>query len=228
MFRLFVALDIPDEIRRQLGAMTSGLPGAKWTRPENLHLTLRFIGEVDRAARDDVESALSRLLVPAFSLSLEGLGHWESKGKPRVLWAGVTPSDALEHLQHRIETAVVSAGQPPERRRFKPHVTLARLAGTSDAQLSEWLGRTRLAQTAPFEVGSFTLYRSFLKKDGPVYRQECTYPLEGGRSAWDDESFSGFDELYGDDSGFDDEDDTSGDSPPPWSSLAYGTGRSAG
>ncbi len=222
MFRLFVALDIPDEIRRTLASLSVGLPGARWTRPENYHLTLRFIGEVDRAGRDELESALSRLFVPAFSLSLEGLGHWESKGKPRVLWAGITPSSALDHLHQRVEAAVVAAGFSPERRRFKPHITLARLSGTSDAQLSEWLGLNPLPRMEPFEVGTFTVYRSFLKKDGPVYRPEYSIPLEGGRSEWDDESFSGFDELYGDDIGLDDEFDAEKDNPPPWSSLAYG------
>ena len=110
MFRLFVALDIPDEIRRQLGAMTSGLPGAKWTRPENLHLTLRFIARSTGPHGTMWKAHCPVSLFRPSPLSLEGLGHWESKGKPRVLWAGVTPSDALEHLQHRIETAVVSAG----------------------------------------------------------------------------------------------------------------------
>src|SRR5436305_12787539 len=113
MIRLFVALDLPEDIRARLLALQGGVPGARWSTNEQLHLTLRFIGEVDGNVAHDVDDALAVIREPPFSLELSGVGEFGGK-KPRALWAGVKTNDALLHLQRKIETARQRSGHPPE------------------------------------------------------------------------------------------------------------------
>src|SRR6185437_1775902 len=129
MIRLFVALDLPENIRARLLELQGGVPGARWSTNQQLHLTLRFIGEVDGDVAHDIDDTLAVIRAPAFALELSGVGEFGGKN-PRALWAGVKPNDALLHLQRKIETAMQRIGLPAEQRKFTPHVTLARLRGT--------------------------------------------------------------------------------------------------
>ena len=125
--RLFVAIDLPESVTDSLERICTGLPGARWIDPDQYHLTLRFIGEVENGVGDDLDAALAGISAPAFDLTLSGVGHFGKAAAARILWAGAEPNDALNHLQAKIETAVMHAGLPAEQRRFSPHVTLARL-----------------------------------------------------------------------------------------------------
>lgn len=122
MIRLFVGLAIPDGVAARLSMLCAGLPGATWGEPANLHLTLRFIGEVEDSAAEEIDHMLAGIQSEAFSLELSGLGTFGEGPKTRALWAGVAPSPALAHLHAKIESAVVRTGQPPEGRKFTPHV----------------------------------------------------------------------------------------------------------
>ena len=111
--RLFVALSLPENVRWQLRMLTGGLPGAKWVPPENYHLTLRFLGEIDGRDMDYVDAALAGIRAPTFKLRLAGIGHFATGGRVKAVWAGVEKEPALSHLQDKVESAVVRAGLPP-------------------------------------------------------------------------------------------------------------------
>lgn len=176
--RLFVAIDLPEELRERIGAFARGIPAARWVGPENMHLTLRFIGEVDGHQAQDIDAALSQVRTPRFTLALAGVDRFGSGGKERALWVGVEDNPALMRLQAKIETALQRAGLPPEGRKFKPHVTIARFKGNPGGRLHEFLARHSLFRGEPFEVEQFVLYSSFLGHNGAIYSAEAAYPLD--------------------------------------------------
>ena len=140
MIRLFVAIPIPEDIRLWLHNLRGGVPGARWVAPENYHLSLRFIGELDHGLAADIDVALSQVRAPAFSVELSGVGYFGKGAKARTLWAGVAPCDALGHLQTKIEAALTQTGLPEERRKYSPHVTVARLKQSDGARLDAYVG----------------------------------------------------------------------------------------
>ena len=175
--RLFVALSLPEDVQQRLSGLANGLPGARWVKPENLHLTLRFLGEVDNLAAADVDDALAKIRSPGFDLSLNGIGHFGEGRKLRALWVGVDASDQLMRLQEKIEQALIRAGLPPEPRKFKPHITLARFKSNPGDKLGAFLSQHGLLRLPPFEVDSFSLYSSFLSSSGSIYSEEAVYEL---------------------------------------------------
>ncbi|GIK99376.1 MAG: RNA 2',3'-cyclic phosphodiesterase [Alphaproteobacteria bacterium] len=183
--RLFVALSLPDTIRRQIGALCSGLPGARWVPSENLHITLRFLGELSGGAMDDVDAALAGVSAPRFTLSLGGVGHFGGGRQLRSVWAGVAREPALMHLRDKVESAVVRAGIEPEGKKYQPHVTLTRPKGTPVPKLQEFLARHSLFRSEPWEVRHFSLYSSFLSHEAAIYREERRYALGGSWQAGD-------------------------------------------
>jgi RNA 2',3'-cyclic 3'-phosphodiesterase len=177
--RLFVALPIPKIVAQSIMLIQGGVPGAFWQSREQLHLTLRFIGEVDGRDAAMLEDALAAIAAPAFSLQLHGVGQFGNK-QAHALWAGVRKNDALEHLQRKVDTAIRRVGQPQDAHKFTPHVTLARMRNPDAAKVIEWLTHNALYTSAEFEAGAFCLYSSRLTSDGSVYSVEQEYPLEGG------------------------------------------------
>jgi 2'-5' RNA ligase len=177
MMRLFVALGLPDELRTRLAFMARGLPGARWVPPENYHLTLRFIGEVAAPEAEEIDHALAALHAPAFSLVLSGIGTFSRNGRPATLYVGVDRNPALDHLQSKIETALQRAGLAPERRRFSPHVSLARLDNAPEDKLVAYIQTHNLFRSAPVPVERFTLYSSRLGKEQAHYEPEAEYAL---------------------------------------------------
>ena len=177
MPRLFIAIPLPDDIRAALVHLRSGIPGARWLPESNLHLTLRFIGDVHRDEADDVADALGQIEAPAFDMSIEGVGMFGERKRPRILWAGIARNDALVHLQRKVESAVVRAGLGPEERRFTPHITLARLKGAKHGPIQTFMADNTLVRLGPVEVDAFNLYSSIRTPDGPHYALEAEYPL---------------------------------------------------
>jgi 2'-5' RNA ligase len=175
--RLFVAVPLPEAVRDRLAGLGAGLPGARWVEADNMHVSLRFIGEVDEGAAEDLDAALSAIHGAAFDLSLAGVGCFESGRRVRVVWAGVNPSPALTHLHGKVESAVVRSGFGPERRKFKPHVTLARLKNTPVGKVGGFLEAGHGFAAGPVPVTRFTLYRSHLTRDGAHYEALAEYPL---------------------------------------------------
>jgi len=182
MYRLFVAIDLPADVKEQLRPLCGGLPGARWVGGEQLHLTLRFIGEVDGGVFRDVDEQLGMVRASSFSLVLQGVGHFPPRGQPRVVWVGVEKSDPLKHLHGRVESALAEAGLDRDGRKFSPHITLARLKETPATRVGRYLEEFGLFRTEPFPVDEFTLYSSTLTRHGPVHTPEATYPLRESTS----------------------------------------------
>ena len=177
MIRLFVALELPEAVRERLAGLGGGVPGARWTEPENLHLTVRFIGEVENGLLPDIDAALGSVSAPAFDLVLDGVGQFGSGSRSRVLWAGVERNDALVHLNQKVESALVRAGLPREERRFSPHVTLARLRDAPQERVGRFIQDRGLFRAGPIRVEHFTLFESRPGGGGPVYDPLREYPL---------------------------------------------------
>jgi 2'-5' RNA ligase len=176
--RLFVALDLPWDLRERLALLAGGLPGARWVVPENLHLTLRFIGEVNGPQAEEIDHALAGLRARGFPLRLAGLGVYHKNDRPVTLWIGAERSAPLAHLQTKIETALQRAGLEPERRRFTPHVTLARLdASVAEAKLGAYIQAHNLFQAEAVQIGHFALFSSLRGKEQSVYTSEVEYAL---------------------------------------------------
>lgn len=176
MHRLFVALHPPEPVREALLDTMEGLEGARWQDSDNLHLTLRFAGEVETPLANDLADALLRVAMPPFLLALHGVGHFESKGRPHAIWAAVAPSSPLLLLRDKVEHACRAAGLPPETRKFVPHVTLARL-GRTTAPIAPWLAAHGRLSAGPWLAESFVLYESHLGREGPHYEPVARYPL---------------------------------------------------
>jgi len=183
--RLFVALAIPDPVAQSLMLIQGGVPGARWQTREQLHLTLRFIGEVDGRDAAMLDDALAGIVAPAFSLQLHGVGQFGNK-QPHALWAGVRKNPALEHLQMKVDNAIRRVGQPRDAHKFAPHITLARLRQPEMGKLTQWLAHNALYNSPEFAIDAFHLYSSKLSQDGSRYRIEQSYFLEGNDDQIDD------------------------------------------
>jgi 2'-5' RNA ligase len=177
MIRLFVALALPDAVLDSLFALEYGVPGARWATREQLHLTLRFIGEVDGRDAAAIDDALAAITAPRFTMTLKGVDEFGGKN-PRALWAGVEPNEALIHLQRKIETALQRIGLEVETRKFTPHVTLARLRGSPPGRVLDFLTDHALYRSGPFDMDAFVLFSSVLTSDGSHYTPERVYPLK--------------------------------------------------
>jgi 2'-5' RNA ligase len=176
MLRLFVAIRPPIAIRERLLAAMGGVAGARWQSDDQLHLTLRFIGEVDRHAARDVDAALAAVHHPRFEIAVAGIGAFDRRGEPVALWAAVAPIEPLKILHNKIDQAIVRAGLEPERRAFTPHITLARLprgAGPVKGLLETSGGLA----SPPFTVDAFSLFESRPTPEGAVYTRLERYSL---------------------------------------------------
>ncbi len=177
MPRLFTALEIPPEIGQSLAMLRGGLPGARWVEPENYHLTLRFIGDVDGAVARDIASMLGSVTRRPFDLRLHGLSSFGGR-KPRSVVAAVETSTPLLDLQAEHERLLQRIGLEPEGRKYTPHVTLARLRETSSRQVADYLA-VRPYRSQAFRASRFVLFSSRASVGGGPYVVEAAYGLQG-------------------------------------------------
>jgi 2'-5' RNA ligase len=175
MHRLFVAIRPPREIRERLLGLMGGIPGARWQQDGQLHLTLRFIGEVNRHQAQDIAATLVSVRQPSFDIALAGVGSFASRGKGAV-WAGVAPQDELKALHKKVDQACLRVGVEPDMRAYRPHITLARLgrgAGPVEPFLERWAGLS----SPVFTVDSLCLFESRLGSEGASYSVAERYSL---------------------------------------------------
>ncbi|MBX6369791.1 MAG: RNA 2',3'-cyclic phosphodiesterase [Rhodospirillales bacterium] len=177
MIRLFVGIALPPELKLRLSTLTGGLPGAKWVDTGNLHLTLRFIGEVDEGLATDIDEALLQIRAHAFELELAGVGQFGAGEKTRSLWVGVERNERLLQLHDKVEHALTRVGIAPEMRKYSPHVTLARFKYVHAARVQEFIERHALFRAPPFRVDHFSLVASYLTKGGSIYEDKADYRL---------------------------------------------------
>ena len=178
MPRLFIAVDLPDTIRENLAAMSFGIPGAKWVAPEQLHLTVRFIGAVDGALFRDIKDILNGIHLASFSMQLKGVGFFPPRGAPRVLWVGLEKNQQLQILRKKIDLLLSRVGVEPEGRKFSPHITLARLKNSPVQKIANFLSGNGLFSQEPFMVEDFKLYSSILSPKGAYHKIERIYPFD--------------------------------------------------
>ena len=176
MHRLFAAIRPPAGIRDFLADLMGGVSAARWQDDDQLHLTLRFIGEVDRHAARDVHAALGGIHQTPFELMISGLGMFDKRGVPHTIWAGVAPHEAVKLLHNKVDQAVARIGIPPDERAFHPHITLARL-NRGAGPVHDFLSRSSGVQSQSFRVDAFGLFESQLTPDGAVYTEIERYPL---------------------------------------------------
>ncbi len=177
MIRLFAALPIPPEIAEGLARRQEGVPGARWSRLENLHLTLRFFGELSETTAADLDEALATLEGGPFDVELAGVGAFGEAQDVRSLWAGVIPSAPLAQLAKRCETAARRCGLKPDPRVFRPHVTLAYLKRAPAQKVAAWIADHNLLRSPSWRASWFGLYSSWRSEDGSRYELERSYPL---------------------------------------------------
>ena len=179
MHRLFVALRPPPAVRAQLAMLHGGVPHARWQDDEQLHLTVRYIGEVERPVAEDVALALGQVHAAAPVIALAGVGAFNKQGRVDALWAGVAPHDALAALHRKVDQALVRIGLAPERRAYLPHITLARLPRSAgvDPAIEQWRARHAALSSDPFTLDALILYESHLGRDGASYARVARYPL---------------------------------------------------
>ena len=175
--RLFVALDLPWEVKEELSDLSCNLPGARWVPTDNFHLTLRFIGEANRLQAEEIDLALASLRGRSFQFSLSGLGWFEKNGRVNTLYVGVERNEDLARLQTKVETALNRCGLAPDKRRFTPHVTLARMDMNVTPSLTSFVQANNLYRSALIRADNVTLFSSFLGKDQPTYTPEAEYAL---------------------------------------------------
>ena len=182
MPRLFTGLEIPAEIGQTLSGLRGGLPGARWIDPENYHVTLRFIGDIDGISANEIATMLYRVNRKPFEVKLQGLTSFGGR-KPRAVVAAVAPVPPLVELQAELERLMQRVGLEPEGRKFMPHVTLARLRDSSSLQVADYLSARGPVRVAPFSVSRFVLFSSKASVGGGPYVVEAAYPLVSFPSA---------------------------------------------
>ncbi len=175
MIRLFVGLEIPDEMITGLEGLREGVEGARWQRDDQLHLTLAFIGEVPNRHLIDIADTLSCIEIHPFDFVLKGVNFFGKPGKPKALWAGVEDKKPLLHLHEKVNHALQEMGLDVETRKFTPHVTLARFRRSSTARIGEWLSRNETLKTEPARVNEFCLFSSQLTSERAYYNVEASF-----------------------------------------------------
>ncbi|MBI1245818.1 MAG: RNA 2',3'-cyclic phosphodiesterase [Alphaproteobacteria bacterium] len=177
MYRLFVGVPLPEDIRLRLDGLCGGVPGARWVPSENFHITLRFIGDVPGDMAEEIGYALAHVRTKRFDIELSSVGHFSSGSEVRVLWAGVRKCPELLALHERIDSVARKLDLPDEQRRFIPHVTLAKLRDANLPKVQEWLATNSLFRAGPITVDHFVLYSSYRQSSGSLYTPEAEYML---------------------------------------------------
>lgn len=176
MHRLFVAIRPPEDVRDLLIDAMDDSPALRWVGDEQLHLTLRFIGEVERPVANDIATWLDRLRSPKFDIRIRGVGKFEQRNGG-ALWAGVEPKKPLAALAAKVERAIQEVGLEPEKRAFSPHITLARWNRRNADAVDAFLRRNSGLTSEPFEVDRFILFESRLSRHGPHYEAIAQFEL---------------------------------------------------
>ena len=177
MHRLFVAIRPPAAIRAILLGAMGGISGARWQSEDQLHLTLRFIGEVDRHRAGDIHAALGAVRQAPFEIALNGIGAFDRRGWPDAVWAGVTPQEPLKALHKKVDAALGQVGVAPDQRAFLPHITLARLKRSS-GPVGNLLEQSGGLSSPPFTVDHFALFESTLTPEAAIYAMVERYRLD--------------------------------------------------
>ncbi len=176
--RLFIAIELPPHIKTALKAIQAGVPGARWIAPENMHLTMRFLGESDGPQAEDLVYELRRIDWHSFEITLAGAGQFSGGAGAKTLWMGVEPQEPLVALQAKVERACRRSGFTADQKAFTPHITLARFSYPPELESTRhFLQSYGRFQREPFRISGFSLFSSELRPKGPIYRIEADFPF---------------------------------------------------
>lgn len=175
--RLFIAIEIPDDLKKKLCSLKTNIPGARWVQAEHIHLTLSFLGEVNESALEQLNSELARIQMAEFELCFSGTGCFPGRQRARVLWVGLEPNPSLDELATKVRAAVLSCGIPLEERPFSPHITLSRLKMAATRELDAFLDYSPKGSLHSFRVEKFILFQSRLTSQGAVHTPLRSFPL---------------------------------------------------
>ena len=176
MHRLFVGIRPPEDVRDLLIDAMDDSPALRWVGDEQLHLTLRFIGEVERPVANDIAAALDRVRSSNFQIRISSAGKFE-KRSGGALWAGIEPKTPVVGLAAKVERALQQVGLEPEHRVFSPHITLARWNRRNSEAVEAFLRRNSDLHSDPFDVDRFVLFESKLSRHGPHYEEIAAFAL---------------------------------------------------
>jgi 2'-5' RNA ligase len=176
MPRLFTGLELPRSVVGQIALARGGVVGARWLEPEDYHVTLRFVGDVDARTAHDVAETLDGIRRPAAPVQFDGLG-WFGGDKPRQLVVRIKAEPALMELQAEQERRLRRIGLPPETRKFMPHVTLARLRNVGARAVADYLASRGTLAVDAFTAVRFVLFSAREGSGGGPYVIEAAYPL---------------------------------------------------
>ncbi|MEQ8350158.1 MAG: RNA 2',3'-cyclic phosphodiesterase [Leptospiraceae bacterium] len=167
--RTFIALTIPDHVIQRLGGLQTGLPDVRWTPPDQMHITLKFLGEVSDDSLEDLSSLLEEMRFTAPGIRIAGLGYFAQRKSPPVLWAGLEPEDPIQEIHRVIESSTGKLGFAKEKRNYRPHITLGRLRRSNPRRLQEYLELHHLFNTEDFFCQELVLFTSRLTPDGALH-----------------------------------------------------------
>lgn len=182
--RLFIAIELPDDLKKALGRLRADIPGARWVPLEQIHLTLAFLGKVEEKTVERLTSELAHIQAPAFELCFAGAGCFPNRHRPRVLWIGLAPEPRLTDLAARVHEVVLSCDIPQEERPFSPHITLARFKFPASRETGAFLDLHQKLELPPFSAQEFILFQSRLTPQGAVHTPVKIFALaaSGGKN----------------------------------------------
>ena len=175
--RLFIAIELPEETKRELGSLRMDIPGARRVPADQIHLTLSFLGEVGEAALERLTGQLARITLSEIEIHFSGTGCFPDRRRPRVLWIGLEPNPRLNALAALVREAVLACGIPLEERPFSPHITLARIKLPSPGMCDAFLDRGKKLRLPALRVREFTIFQSRLTTQGAVHTPVRSFPL---------------------------------------------------
>lgn len=177
-YRLFIAIDPPQAVRRKISSICRGPEYVRWMSEEQIHLTIRFIGEADGLLLDSICSELSKLEIRSFRLKVKGVGHFPPRGEPKVIWAGLTESASLIKMYGKISSSLAECGIKRESRKFAPHITLGRVRGGAAVEIARYLEAHHNFRSDSFGVNCFHLYTSRLTPEGAIHEKVASFMLD--------------------------------------------------
>lgn len=178
MKRIFLGICLNDTARNGLTGLGSTVPGARAVPAAQLHLTIRFIGDVEGGLLRDIQENLQAINLPSPVISIKGVGHFPPRGNPKILWAGVQHTPDLILLRNRVNTILNQCGLESEQRKFHPHITLARLKNSSPGRIARFLAENHSLELPPFQASHLTLFSSILSPKGALHTIESEFPLQ--------------------------------------------------
>lgn len=181
MKRLFIGIGLPDKVKKETGLLGISLPNSRVVDQEQLHITLRFLGETEGSTNLDIREVLNQICYSKFYIRLKGTGVFPNGKIPRILYSGISPTEEITTLKRKIDNQLVTLAIPREKKKYIPHVTLARLKNSPPKQIGHWLSISSLYQSESFEITSFNLYSSLLTPKGVIHTIEESYPLTDTR-----------------------------------------------